>query len=324
MINNPIQFAVVREDPDLPILALKTLCQTPSSALIIASGGCTALSIASQMPNLHLTLLDKNPAQLDLVKLKFDKIPCQSRDELKSHFNIGTASKIGLNECGNFESLFRNLRNFLYDMVITYGQLKDIFETKNLDPEEKSRVFSNKYWKVAFEIFFSDALLNAMFGPDATQNADAGSYPLYFQRCLERGLNRSDAGRNYFLHHILLGHYLDDPLKLPLYLQNPPKSLKVSFLLGGIEDAVDRIDQYDFIDVSNIFDWMNHNDVKNIASLLDSKMKSGSVLMFRQLNNTRALQAMFPNISFDNSLGLKMLDHDRSLFYCKINVGRKR
>jgi S-adenosylmethionine-diacylglycerol 3-amino-3-carboxypropyl transferase len=129
MMHNPIQFAVVREDPELPIRALKTLCEAPSRALLIVSGGRIALAIASQLPNLQLTLIDKNPEQLDLVKLKFDKIRCQSPDEFKSLFNIGSSNKTGLNECGNFETLFRSLRNFIHDMIMPYDQLCETFGT---------------------------------------------------------------------------------------------------------------------------------------------------------------------------------------------------
>jgi S-adenosylmethionine:diacylglycerol 3-amino-3-carboxypropyl transferase len=94
-------------------------------------------------------------------------------------------------------------------------------------------------------------------------------------------------------------------------------------MLGGLDDIPEKLGEYDFIDLSNIFDWMGDDSVNKIADLLDEKMKPNAVLMFRQLNNNRNIQSRFSRISFDDEIGLKLLSQDRSFFYCKINVGRK-
>ena len=62
-----------------------------------------------------------------------------------------------------------------------------------------NEVFRHRYWPVAFELFFSDQLLNAMFGAAATQHAPPGSYSAYFRGAIEAGLCRPDAAQNYFL-----------------------------------------------------------------------------------------------------------------------------
>ena len=68
MKDNHVQFAVVREDPKIEA-ELVCLHQV-SEVLLIASGGCTALTLQALFPDLRLTLLDLNPAQLELIKKK--------------------------------------------------------------------------------------------------------------------------------------------------------------------------------------------------------------------------------------------------------------
>lgn len=323
MRDNLVQFAVVREDPLLPMHVLSNVCCERSRILLIASGGCTALAVASEFVKTEITLIDKNPAQLDLVRKKIEACKIQSVKEFKTRFNVSVDWADGLNECGNFESLFRGFRSFIHDFVFSYEELKKLFDVSKIDQIVKSKILSSKYWPVAFDLYFSDSLLNTMFGPDATQHAEKGSYPRYFQTCFEKALTRSDASVNYFLHHIFLGHYLDRPDCLPPYLQKLPNSVKMSLMLGGLDDIPEKLGEYDFIDLSNIFDWMGDDSVNKIADLLDEKMKPNAVLMFRQLNNNRNIQSRFSRISFDDEIGLKLLSQDRSFFYCKINVGRK-
>ena len=103
-------------------------------------------------------------------------------------FNIGTSDPEGLNQNGNFESLFRGLREFIFDLVADESEIRALFEEEGQLANVSELLFSSKYWSVAFDLYFSDSLLNAMFGPDATQHAEAGSYPRYFQQLFEKGL----------------------------------------------------------------------------------------------------------------------------------------
>ena len=70
MINNHIQFAVVREDPPTEAALVEQFdCD---SCLLIASGGCTALTLRSLFPELDVALVDLNQTEflkrLDDVK----------------------------------------------------------------------------------------------------------------------------------------------------------------------------------------------------------------------------------------------------------------
>jgi len=96
-----VQFAVVREDPAIEADVIRRL--DVRRALLIASGGCTALSLMVSFPRLDLTLVDRNAAQLDLVRRKLDILPSVDAASRRRQFNIGTADPTGLNACGNFQ-----------------------------------------------------------------------------------------------------------------------------------------------------------------------------------------------------------------------------
>lgn len=219
MRDNAVQFAVVREDPMVEAELVRLT--RASNVLLIASGGCPALTLQALFPD-YITLVDFNPAQLERVRAKMRVLRDADTATQRQRFNIGTSDPSGLNQNGNFESLFRGLRAFIFDLVADEAEIRFLFEDKNRLANVSELLFSSQYWSVAFDLYFSDSLLNAMFGPDATQHAEPGSYPRYFQALFEKGLTSATAFDNYFLHHVFLGYYLQRPASLPHYLLSPP------------------------------------------------------------------------------------------------------
>ena len=65
----PLLFAQVREDA-LQDVALVRACSRGAQVLLIASGGCTAAALAAEANVARLVLVDPNPAQLALTRLK--------------------------------------------------------------------------------------------------------------------------------------------------------------------------------------------------------------------------------------------------------------
>jgi S-adenosylmethionine-diacylglycerol 3-amino-3-carboxypropyl transferase len=340
MKSNPIQFAVVREDPDLEIELIKRF--NLNNCLLIGSGGCSAFSLKTEFPNLKVLVVDPNPHQMALIKKKLailsnknfqnrltqyltasDSSLLDENDftQLKI-FNIEDSASSGLNACGNFESLFRQLRLFLNEFVLSHEGWVNFLSTESISKEFMNKVFDNKYWNVAFEMFFSDSLLNAMFTASATQHATLGSYPNYFRKALERGLLRNDRCQNPFLHHILLGYYL--PRSLPNYLKKIASNLDIDLQCSNFQD-VTQLKEFDFIHLSNITDWMTDVEVKKVCEKIKSETDSGTVVLIRQLNNTAPIEKHLENdfISYPE-IGRELLALDKSLFYSNIIVLQRK
>jgi S-adenosylmethionine-diacylglycerol 3-amino-3-carboxypropyl transferase len=312
----PIQFAFVREDPDVELALIEMV--KARSTLLVASGGCTAFAVAAARPAVALTLVDMNAAQLALVEKKLAFLRTHAPDSLARRRAFGcdgVDDKSALTSCGNFESLFRSLRAFLDELVAPANERAEL-----MGPALLERVRANRYWPVAFALFFSDAILEAMFGPDATQHAPKGSYPEYFRRVIERGLARDDARSNAWLQQVLLGYQL----VAPAYLAHDFTSTKLELVHAAMKDAPDFA-RFDVVSLSNLFDWMDESGVDAIARRLRAEARPGTVVVVRQLNNTAPVERAFePDFVIDDALSRELVSRDRSLFYERIVVLRKR
>lgn len=320
--NNPIQFSVVREDPEIEKKVI--LSSGAKEILLIASGGCTALSLQAYFPHLKFTLVDPNLAQIHLIKEKMSALKESSAIERRAIFNIEKNSLSGLNECGNFESLFRSFRNFITEFILSPEELKELL-TQPLSSAShvRTKLFEHKYWKVAFDLFFHHNFLEAMFGPEAVQHAPRGSYPEYFRNVIEQGLEKENMSKNYFIHHIFLGHYLDQESCLPYYLTTSAPEYHFAFINNMIE-KVENFHSFDLVNLSNIFDWMDEGKIKSLANRLCREMKPGARLLMRQLNNQKDFMQYFSShFEFLYEESAELLASDRSLFYSQINSAIK-
>ena len=263
-------------------------------------------------------------AQLALIERKQQALEALEGKARWPTFNIECSDPVGLSQCGNFESLFRGLRLFIEEFFLPPDEMRRLLTT----PEGLSKVdellFANPYWPTAFELYFCDSILRTMFGPDAIQHAEPGSYPAYFRRLFERGLRLPGAAENPFLHHVFLGQYLGRPDCLPTYLTQPAPRTSYTLRQCLIDD-VDDLAQHDFVDLSNIMDWMNPTAVEEMVAKLRKDLRPGAVVLYRKLNNSRNLEAVFgEEFLFDHELSSQLWTMDRSLFYSSVHIGQKR
>lgn len=251
-------------------------------------------------------------------------LPGVDRTTRHRKFNIGTSDPKGLNQSGNFESLFRGLREFIFDLVADEAEIRGLFEAESRLANVSEVLFSGKYWPVAFDLYFSDSLLNVMFGPDATQQAETRSYPHYFQTLFERGLTPAEAFDNYFLHHVFLGYYLERPGGLLYYLLVPPTNYRFQMVEGTL-DQVPELQHFDLISLSNIMDWMPLAEVDSFIGYLQNGIKSGASVLYRQLNNYTDLSTYFgDSFAFNEAFDVRFQEIERSLFYSSVHVGKRR
>jgi S-adenosylmethionine-diacylglycerol 3-amino-3-carboxypropyl transferase len=308
--NNKVQFAVVREDPEIESIIIRKNLNKINKILLIGSGGCTALTIRNEFPLIKQYLIEPNLAQIDLIKAKELLIAKRDLDKL-----------IQLNHTGNFESLFRQLRYFIYEFIISEDHLKRII--LNNDMNSISYILNHKYWPVGFELYFSDVVLNTMFGPSATQHAEKKSYPAYFRKVFEYGLCRNDCSTNYFLHHLLFSSY--DLNHLPPYLvTNTPENFSEFDYINLSVEQITSFSNFDFMSFSNIFDWSSTDYIQQLATKIKNESKPGSIIIFRQLNNPQDFKKVFtPDFKFNEKMETELLSKDRSLFYSQLNIGIK-
>ncbi|MFO0608739.1 MAG: class I SAM-dependent methyltransferase [Polyangiales bacterium] len=302
---HPVKFAVVREDAEVECALLDEL-PAAREALVVASGGDTALRLGQRFPSLRVTAFDHSAAQLHHVREKLTAA-------LRHDFDVLDA----LNERGEFEALFRLLRRFLAEFVWEGDEAERFFDGAPGAAAAPARWVASRYWPAAFTVAFGDELLRAMFGPAATQHAAPGSYPGYFQRALERGLLADAGHRNPFLQHILLGAYREADRPPAQRLDRTPD---LALVEGTLLDVPD-LSRFALVSLSNVFDWSDDDLVAQWAAKLRAECAPGAVVVMRQLNNARDLRRFFaPDFAFDDARGAAMLDRERSLFYSRVEV----
>lgn len=317
MKGNLIQFAVVREDPQVEMKIVEKF--DLERAVLIGSGGCTAFCLKALKPAMEITLIEPNSAQIELIEEKTATLKSGDEKLIAENFGVGRFRRESLIEGGNFESLFRQFRLFTNEFIISEVEIGQAFEKNSA--QIWNDVFANRYWKTAFDLFFSDSILTAMFTEAAIQHAPANSYPKYFRSVLEKGLTRKDAPNNYFLHHIFLGHYLNKPEALPFYLTHPPENLDFVYFCDFAQNYKD-FGGRQLAHFSNIFDWCAASEVKTIAALTAAHLEKGSVVVYRQLNNKKDFRPFFGE-KFRWLETSELMEKDRSLFYENIEIGEK-
>jgi S-adenosylmethionine-diacylglycerol 3-amino-3-carboxypropyl transferase len=311
-------FAVIREDPRLEgELILRT---DAKKVLTVASGGCVALSIASRFPRVAVTAFDRSQAQLDHVKAK---LAAAIRREVKA-LNVEDANAEALNQCGEFEKVFRILRKFFEEFIAPHHDLLAFFTRGapiHILDSMARRWTTSRYWPAAFHACFTDELLKTTLGTGALRHAAVGSYPDYFQRAFARGLRRDSAPENPFLQHVFLGGYRRGCE--PDYIRSPEFG-PIQLFHGELPEIAD-VDTYDLVSLSNVFDRLDETEIAAWTTLLKEKMKPGATLLVRQFNSSFRLRPYLESeFTFDSQLGRSFFYRDRSLFYERFEVGKKR
>ena len=314
-----LKFAVVREDPEIERRLVES--SGARSILIVASGGCTVLSLELGFPELEIVAFDINARQIEHIDAK----RAAARRGDTTRLNVADRSANHLNQSGAFEGIFRLLRSTIEEFVAAPGEVEQFFAS---DDASRSPILErwrdSPYWPAAFSTAFNEPLLHAMFGPAATQHAEPGSYPSYFQRAFERGLSRQDAARNPFLQHVFLGFYR--PQDAPDYIRRGamlPAISAVKFVTGTLLE-VPGLERFDLFSLSNVFDWSDDAQISAWFSRLDQHARIGSRLLIRQLNNQRDLTPWLKaHFQVDSALGAQLLEMDRSLFSERIIVATR-
>ncbi len=185
-----IAFSQVREDPTIEMRVIQQLAQTqnqPLRLLLVASGGCTVLSLLSVPEVAEIAAVDLNPAQIHLVELRRQALLNLSIQEQlnligankvtsecerinlykKLVFKLPTSTQdywdarasqiaFGVNRVGKFEQLFR--------------ELSACFIQRGFNPLHKTEeAIQSPDWQAIFENVFERDKLARIFGEAAVK-----------------------------------------------------------------------------------------------------------------------------------------------------------
>lgn len=337
----PLAFAQVREDPRLD-LELARRVPAGGTVVMIASGGETAACLG-RLP-LRLELVDMNPAQLALARLKWElagNLPAEDAAALLGHVPMvaeerrrrmkGLLDQLGLDEDvfgppewiaergvdhgGRYEVCFAELRARLKPWR---GELVSMLRS-----EAPVMDFGGTWLDEAFAEVMSLANLVRLFGQEATQNPRR-SFSDHFAGRTKQVIGRMPPMENPFLWQILAGGF-PPGCRYDWLEDERPMIAGAVWRQGKMDAVLDSMaaESAELVHLSNILDWLSPGEAEATLRSARRVLKPGGQVILRQLNSTLEIGELDAGIAWDIEMGKAMEARDRSYFYPRIHVGSR-
>lgn len=306
-------------------LALLERLGTGLRVVMIASGGCTAAALVGSGRVDELQLIDLNPAQIALTRVKlallqnaeqgqrmklmghsWQSASERRRDGLRLLDALGLVpdclgdvevwSRLGMDHCGRYELLFAELREHLDGKLAT----------------------------LAFREVMSQDNLVALFGPAATGNR-ATDFWRHFHLQTTQALTKDPEIQGPFLSQMLRGRF-GSRTHHWLALSPPPSWPTVSWKVRPVVDALRELpaESCDYLHLSNTLDWVSQEEAKLTLEQAARVLRPGGLVALRQLNSTLPIRELGEGITWDEELSRHFLASDSSFFYRDFHVGMRR
>lgn len=344
----PLAFAQVREDPRLDV-ELAAALPPGATVVMIASGGETAACLG-RLP-LQLHLVDMNPAQIALARLKWQlagegnlsaaaallghaPLAPEERWRLLGERldGLGLATDVfgpeevvaavGPDQAGRYELTFAALRERLASL------------TSLLDDSLRSAVpvdLEGSPLGDAMDAAFGEVMtlenLICLFGEGATQNPRL-PFSTHFAERTHLAFRRMPPATNPFLWQILAGRFPEDApydwLGISSAAHRHPDAT-AEWHHGKMDAVLDSLpdESAEMIHLSNILDWLSPAEGQTLLSKAARVLKPGGRVIIRQLNSTLDIPALESALAWDPETGRAMEERDRSYFYPQLHLGRK-
>ncbi len=347
----PIAFAQVREDAALDQWVVEQL-EGPAKVLLVASGGCTAALLAGLPKVSRLHLIDPNPAQIALARLKLRLLEVarvEDRLSVLGHAPMPaaerrlrlTAELQGLNlpadalgpielvaeqgadQVGRYEFLFSKLR---YELSEVYDEFTALLQLR--DPTEQSRRADpatrlGRTLDAAFDSVMALPNLVGLFGAAATRNRGE-PFSHHFARRTRQVLATLPAADNPYLWQMLRGQFPNGIVYPWLNAATPARMPEVIWKVTSMTEALQECPQaYDFIHLSNILDWLDPEEARGTLALAWRALRPGGWTLIRQLNSRLDIQTLGDRFEWKTKSAEALHHRDRSFFYRRIHLGRK-
>ena len=343
----PIAFAQVREDPRVDLSILNQL-DPDSSGVMIASGGCTtaALIVSGRLARLHL--VDANPAQLALTRVKIHLLSHATpthRCELLGHAPLAAREKelaslltslglqqdalgplpivaeLGPDYAGRYELLFSQLR-------LAMGRHADRWPAVLMSADAAAVAAPNTALGSAMDDALDHVMsldnLITLFGPAATQNR-VHPFARHFADRTRRALARLPTHDNPFLWQLLVGRFPQGVAFDWLTMLPPIRMPELTWSHAPMDTVLANAEsRFDFVHLSNILDWLSPAEATELLRVAWRSLRPGGLTIIRQLNSSLDLPAL--GASFDWLIDQSDALHasDRSFFYRHLHLGIRR
>lgn len=347
----PLRFAQVREDPKLDAWVVRRLPED-STLLVVGSGGCT-LALLATMANVgSIHVVDPNPAQLALCRVKLALLrdrDVQSRLEILGHRDATIEARehqlhricadtgievegfgpsdfisdFGLDYAGRYESVFRQISNSIArhpDDVLDLLRLesaRDQARWLQSKPEFVARLLES------FNQVMDLENLVVLFGETATQNRVMPFSTHFFQRTIH-ALHCFNASTNHFLWQVLATSADSKPFAQWLKLPRQKVSVDTCFTSDTLQNYLAEVDvNFDYIHLSNVLDWLSEDEARSLLELTWNRLNPTGYTLIRQLNSDLPIRTLGDYFTWLDEESETLHRADQSYFYRGVHCGQK-
>lgn len=303
----------------IPYIRYSNVYEESNSLLNVATGDIY-LSVASGFDNTLVLLknnpkkiiaFDYNKAQIYLAKLKMSCFKNLTYDELLLFFGINSTSKerlalfqklsssleeevkeyfkqnievikVGLVNAGKFEYYLSKFKKY----VLPYTHRKKLINAfMNATTIEEQRqiyeTFDNKRFKRLFKIFFSQHVMSKIGREKAYFKYLEKDLATSLKERVDLGFNNVLNKTNPYMEYIILGSFRT----LPEYLKEENFALirnnldKIELIYGEFKDVI-KMYKYDFLNLSDIFEYMSEDETLECEKLICENTNLGANIVF--------------------------------------------
>ena len=351
---NFIRYANCWEDADILLRGLSP--HEGSRILSIASAGDNSFSLLSTNPS-SVVAVDVNAVQLYLVELKKWAIKHFSHEEVLQFLGFracddrlllfnrmkdflspdarvywqahtGQIEK-GIIHRGKFERYFQLFAQKVLPFIHSRSDVEALLATKEVLAQQQyyQRHWNTWRWRLFFKIFFSRKVMGWL-GRDPQFLKEVGvTVGEYIFKKAERHLQKVQAQQNPFLRYSLTGSFGD---LLPHYLQ--PEHFekikanidKLHIRQGYAETVTVEFGRFDYMNISNIFEYMDKPGFKQTAEKLTAALATNGRMVYWNLMVPRRVSGIFSSeMRYENSLSQALTREDNGFFYNQFIVDQK-
>lgn len=341
-----IRYANCWEDADILLEGLDV--KKNSKIVSIGSAGDNSFSLLTTDPEM-VVAVDVNPIQLYLIELKKmailrlshqelieflgfrpsaqrEKIFNQLKKELSNEavrywtHHIGQIKK-GIISQGKFEQYFQFFSKNVLPFIHPRRRVEKLLSKKSA---EEQQLFYHEHWntwrwKLLFRLFFSRQVMGK-YGRDPEFLKEVQlSVSEYILQQAGNHLQSVHAQDNFILRYNLTGNF---GTLLPHYLQ-PENIKKIKenmerlFLLEGYaEDATKRFGTVQYMNLSDIFEYMDMKLFSETSEKLMNAVQDGGRIAYWNLMVPRRISAVFPEkIEYLQERSVQLSKKDKGFFY---------
>ena len=323
-----IRYANVWEDAEMLIQTSAAI--QGKKVASIASAGDNCFALLAQNPSC-VVAVDVSPVQLYLTELKamaikhlpLEKteqflgfVSCTSRMETYTKLRLFLSKECqsywdanievieqGVIHAGKFEKYLSMFAKKILPKIHSSKKVERLFETKS---EEEQKEFYNKKWntlrwRILFKIFFSKFLMGRLGRDKSFLNEVNVNVSQFMLDQSAKAISSDQIFTNYIMRYCLTGSFGN---LRPYYLQKEnyariKKNIdKLTLECCYIDQLSESYGQFDYFNLSNIFEYMDVKTFEEVKSSLKNKANEGAVFAYwnlmvpRKIENTNSLRSI--------------------------------